>query len=239
MSDGTRIEASMVPLTLTNTMRISVPMEVVNAVNNHIDKIEKSKDKISYSHKLAGEIRTGEQIELYPHHKQLSDLKEIFLLFGAKYYEIYCNTNVAKMRDLAAQKAHVQIYDMWYNTYYEGDYNPMHSHGTQSRMGLSSFMYLKMPDQIVKNSKQIQTNKVKYDGAKGINDGRTYFLFGPSSGHDHYDFTCQRSFFVEPRVGDLWIFPKWLEHGVYPFRGDGTRRTLAANMNVWFEAEKT
>ena len=102
-------------------------------------------------------------------------------------------------------------------------------------MGLSSFLYLKLPDQITENSKQIQTN----DGAKGINDGHTYFLFGPSSGHDHYDFTCQRSLVVEPTVGDMWLFPKWLEHGVYPFRGPGERRTLAANVNVWFEEEKS
>jgi len=72
-----------------------------------------------------------------------------------------------------------------------------------------------------------------------MNDGRTYFLFGQSGTYDQYNFINQRSFYVEPTVGDLWLFPKWLEHGVYPFRGPGERRILAANVNVWFEEEKS
>jgi hypothetical protein len=29
------------------------------------------------------------------------------------------------------------------------------------------------------------------------------------------------------------MFPCWLQHMVYPFEGEGERRTVAANLNVW------
>jgi len=33
------------------------------------------------------------------------------------------------------------------------------------------------------------------------------------------------------------MFPSWLTHMVYPFEGEGERRTVAANLNVWRVAE--
>jgi len=29
------------------------------------------------------------------------------------------------------------------------------------------------------------------------------------------------------------MFPSWLNHMVYPFEGEGERRTIAGNLNVW------
>ena len=33
----------------------------------------------------------------------------------------------------------------------------------------------------------------------------------------------------EPTVGDMFIWPSRLLHGVYPFQGEGTRRSVAFN----------
>jgi hypothetical protein len=38
---------------------------------------------------------------------------------------------------------------------------------------------------------------------------------------------------LQPQVGKMYMFPSWLQHMVYPFKGDGERRTVAANLNVW------
>jgi hypothetical protein len=38
---------------------------------------------------------------------------------------------------------------------------------------------------------------------------------------------------MKPEVGKFFMFPSWLQHMVYPFQGDGERRTVAANLNVW------
>ena len=42
-----------------------------------------------------------------------------------------------------------------------------------------------------------------------------------------------QSIAVCPEVGKLLLFPSWLQHMVYPFFGDGERRTIAANFNGW------
>jgi hypothetical protein len=35
-----------------------------------------------------------------------------------------------------------------------------------------------------------------------------------------------------PVPGDLYLFPSWLRHLVYPFRGDGERRSMSFNAMV-------
>ena len=42
----------------------------------------------------------------------------------------------------------------------------------------------------------------------------------------------------KPKVGTMYFFPSWLQHVVYPFRGEGERRTVAANFNC-FPVEHT
>ena len=43
---------------------------------------------------------------------------------------------------------------------------------------------------------------------------------------------------IKPEVGKMLIFPKWLNHQVYPFFGEGERRTLSANFNVHYSANE-
>ena len=42
-----------------------------------------------------------------------------------------------------------------------------------------------------------------------------------------------QSFVMQPEVGKLLVFPSWLQHMVYPFKGEGERRTVASNLNCW------
>ena len=42
-----------------------------------------------------------------------------------------------------------------------------------------------------------------------------------------------QSFVMKPEVGKLLVFPSWLQHMVYPFKGEGERRTVASNLNCW------
>ena len=38
---------------------------------------------------------------------------------------------------------------------------------------------------------------------------------------------------IKPEVGVLWAFPSWLNHMVWPFSGDGERRTISMNVSMW------
>ena len=37
---------------------------------------------------------------------------------------------------------------------------------------------------------------------------------------------------ITPKVGDLYIFPYNLHHTVYPFKGQGIRRSLSFNVDT-------
>jgi len=36
---------------------------------------------------------------------------------------------------------------------------------------------------------------------------------------------------LKPHAGQIFIFPAWLLHEVYPFRGKGLRRTISFNLS--------
>ena len=235
--DSIDMQVSTIPIVQANIMKISLPLDVIQEVNTHIDnKINKE----DYAHRLAGEIVSGEQTKLDAEHEDLSKLKMAFIR-GTEEYLIQWMQNSLNGRmaykqnreGLFTKSPSLEINDMWYNIYYKGDYNPLHNHGTESRMGLSSFLFLKVPESLQEEKQE----GFQAGGTHGMNDGLTYFNCGQSTGHDIYDLVCTNMLAVRPTVGDLWLFPKWLEHGVYPFRGEGERRTLAANVNIWFDKE--
>ena len=39
--------------------------------------------------------------------------------------------------------------------------------------------------------------------------------------------------YEQPVAGRLIIFPNWLKHQVFPFFGEGERRSLAVNWNIF------
>ena len=49
-------------------------------------------------------------------------------------------------------------------------------------------------------------------------------------GTDSFNMPCEE--YVQPEIGTMWIFPKWLHHQVMPFYGGGERRSLGMNWNV-------
>ena len=85
--------------------------------------------------------------------------------------------------------------------------------------GLSSVMILKLPE----------SYGVEYSSAHQPQNGRLQIL-GSSSGQfaniDYQPDTQER---------DFYIFPYDIRHTVYPFNGEGYRRTLAANCDVQYD----
>ncbi len=67
----------------------------------------------------------------------------------------------------------------------------------------------------------------------GNADGCLAFSYGRNSLLDVERLAPPQSFVIKPEVGKFLMFPSWLTHMVYPFEGEGERRTVAANLNVW------
>ena len=115
---------------------------------------------------------------------------------------------------------------------YAGDYNPIHDHLTSSPMGISFTCWTKIPDQIAKPGEQEQLHYDLYNSSGAI-DGYINFTYGLNQTGDPERLRPSQSRYVKPEVGKLLMFPSWMQHCVYPFFGDGERRTVAGNLNAF------
>jgi hypothetical protein len=105
---------------------------------------------------------------------------------------------------------------IWVNTMFQHEYNPVHVHQGSRYTGLSSVMILKLPE----------SYGVEYSAADSPQNGRLQILGSASGQFANIDYQPQ------VRERDFYIFPYDMRHCVYPFNGQGYRRTLAANMDV-------
>ena len=106
--------------------------------------------------------------------------------------------------------------EMWVNSQFENEYNPCHYHPTCT---LSAVFYLKVPE--------FKSRKVHETSEKDNPDGNILFVNGSCGESDVY--LEQSTACFTPSVGDLFIWPSRLLHGVYPFIGPGERRSVAFN----------
>lgn len=100
-----------------------------------------------------------------------------------------------------------------------GDYNPLHHHETKSRNGLATICYIKVPESIPRGV------------GKGLNDGCLQFSWNAQTGPEDM-FSTKSDAMVCPQVGHYFIFPKWLNHMVWPYVGHEQRWSIQANFDI-------
>ena len=116
---------------------------------------------------------------------------------------------------------------------YEGDYNPIHDHQTHAPMGISFTTWTKVPEQIGKTLDGKDPKAYNLYDSSGAVDGFLVFTYGINQTSDPERLRPTQSRYVKPEVGKLLAFPSWMQHAVYPFFGEGERRTVAGNLNCW------
>ena len=122
---------------------------------------------------------------------------------------------------------HSRVVDAWIVSQKENDYIPVHAHDKVASFDnltesckISGILYLKVPEQIERN-----TNDKAIRGAK---DGQ--IVFTGMGGADSFSTTTALN--IIPEAGRLYLFPSSLNHQVYPFKGEGERRSLSFNVDV-------
>jgi hypothetical protein len=114
----------------------------------------------------------------------------------------------------------LQLDNVWTISQESGDYNPLHWHFGK----LSGVIYLKVPQQIIEGNAE----RAKMFGGRDFSlDGKMEFIYWPSH---PFSYFSQGSGIITPIEGDMYIFPAWLPHTVYPFSGEGERRIVSFNM---------
>ena len=223
------MQIAMRPKLAVNVMRVQFPDEVIEEINEHIDDTI-IPNNVDYSPGLVGQIRQSEKSKQlhFPHEgdEYGEQLNTVLLKLAHEY-----------MDRTVGLPCDIDMQSMWTVHSYEGDYNPVHDHGTRTQMGLSCIMYLKVPPQI----SALDNPSEQFGGlneSSGAVDGFTYLTWGTNGVRDINMLRPITEEYVKPEVGTMLMFPAWLRHGVNPFFGEGERRTMSANINVLPKAKE-
>ena len=111
----------------------------------------------------------------------------------------------------------IKIINLWVVRQLKNEYNPIHYHEGQ----LSGVGYLKIPKDMNQN-KLVKNKKFKTNGTIDFINGQTNFL-------------SKSIYNLNPKLGDLLIFPNYLMHTAYPFNINGERRSFSFNVKVLFK----
>ena len=111
----------------------------------------------------------------------------------------------------------IKIINLWVVRQLKNEYNPIHYHEGQ----LSGVGYLKIPKDMNQN-KFVKNKKFKTNGTIDFINGQTNFL-------------SKSIYNLNPKLGDLLIFPNYLMHTAYPFNVGGERRSFSFNAKVLFK----
>ena len=111
----------------------------------------------------------------------------------------------------------IQIINVWVIKQFKNEYNPIHYHEGQ----VSGVGYLRIPKNMNQN-KMVANKKIKTNGTIDFVNGQKNFL-------------SKSIYNLNPKVGDLLIFPNYLMHSAYPFNVDGERRSFSFNAKISFK----
>ena len=111
----------------------------------------------------------------------------------------------------------IQIINVWVIKQFKNEYNPIHYHEGQ----VSGVGYLRIPKNMNQN-KMVANKKIKTNGTIDFVNGQKNFL-------------SKSIYNLNPKVGDLLIFPNYLMHVAYPFNVDGERRSFSFNAKISFK----
>ena len=215
-------------------LECQLPDDIISNLNEYLDEYKETAEKKSLAGTLVGQIHQGEQLLMDHQHPLLADYYRFITTMGVMYLESFMNITGARFEPIT-----VDIDELWSVHSFEGDYNPIHDHGTKTLMGISTTCWTMVPEQIGKLGETGTGNAENYSlyNNSGACDGFLAFTYGRNEIMNTERLRPPQSITLQPKVGRQLMFPSWMQHMVYPFFGEGERRTVAANLNCWKQEE--
>ena len=220
------IQIAMRPKAAVHIMRCQFPSAVITELNTHIENTI-IPNNVDHSKGLVGQISQNKRSAQLTFPYEDDEVGEMFSGVLQRLAKEYVDRTIGI-------ECETSMESMWTVHSFNGDYNPVHDHGTQTPMGVSCIMYLQVP-------RCIQTLDNPADQFGGLNessgnvDGFTYLTWGSNGMRDINMMRPITEEYIKPEVGTLILFPSWLRHGVMPFfspKEDDERRTFSANINI-------
>ncbi len=208
--------------------KFSLDDDVVESLNKTCDLIlENNLEKaLDNSQTLAGKVRQEIKIPveiLQAHGQYFSDMFVKYVKSVNKHGKEMPGEQANDIFKGREYNLGSNIKSGWFVRSFAGDYNPAHMH---PNCMMSCAGFLKVPDW----EEELAADA---DDHYGLTHGCLSFLFGDVAALSITNHT------VRPRVGDIYIFPGWLRHVVYPFRSSGERRSFSLNVDAAVLKDKT
>jgi|TARA_E500000305_G_C3992369_1_gene222692 hypothetical protein len=202
-------------------LHASMPKEFVETLNSECDEIltdEEKRKELDESAELVGHVAEELKCDLN---------KPQFRKYGGFLCDLvkFLHVSFLEEKDVRAKNEipdRLIVHNSWFVRSFEYDYNPTHIHTSGA---YSCVAYLKVPEGI--SEKNSRNTKEKY-----ATEGYIDFIYGTSSVVNAGNLCCK------PAVGDIYIFPAHLYHTVYPFFGEGERRSFSANLSLTMDEKK-
>ena len=186
-------------------IKIKIPQDTIDQMNLFVDEMVQNKEK-------------------------LEKFNEGSKLAGNVYQEFLMNTDFMKKikwgefiaqasnhwiwEEKKSQLKSFQIIKSWIVRQFKNEYNPIHFHTGH----ISGVGYLKVPNTMGKTFQK--EKKINHNGKLVLIDGSKKLF-------------CSPTYIITPKVGDLYLFPSYLMHTVYPFSGtDEERRSVSFNAKI-------
>ena len=192
----------------------TVPTDLIHLLDNKATQMLESKQlskEFNHAPNLAGNVE--KEVRFPPSWMSTEEFQPMVEYIG-EMVKAYISMPPANETISPAFVGKLVIQSMRVVSQWAGDFNPFHIHEGQ----LSGIIYLRIPP-------GLKEEYEKEDHYPTVGD--VVFYHGQAatfSGHK-----LQQT----PRVGDIYLFPNWLSHGVYPFRTkEQERRSVSFNLEL-------
>ena len=166
---------------------------------------------IEANHRLVGCI--DRQVEYTMSKDSIDELMENVL----EFVDVMCDNKLFNYNSsfFRENKQCVQVVPPWVNIQKKGEWNPLHMHDGNF---LSCIVYTQVPE-ILQDEWKHPTQR-----GKGNTGGKVEFFYG-----ECLTLNDSKQMF-EPQEKEIYIFPSWLNHYVYPFNADCERISCSTNI---------
>ena len=180
----------------------NIPKTLIDKINNFIDEVIKDKNK---SKKFDwGKYLAGQVTQEIKLPKEIIDGE--LLNFLNKITKAF----VEGLTDKKVTK--FQLISCWVVRQFQNEYNPIHWHNGH----ISGAGFLKLPNNFGASKQEKDKNA----------HGRLSFTHGTRQ------FLSMGTITRKPEIGKIYLFPNYLMHSVYPFYGEGERRSISFNAYI-------
>lgn len=189
-------------------VKVKLPDLFVTQLNDYVDNLILDENRIkSLDHGAHLAGNVTQELELEPEF-----IKQIR---WTEFIGSICNEWLK--RSYNKELKSIDLIKSWVVRQFENEYNPIHHHSGH----ISGVVYLKIPENMGETVQKTKSNSP---------NGNLVFVYGAANLFSNANFE------ITPQVGDLYVFPNYLLHGVYPFTGsDEERRSVS--FNAWLDPE--